>query len=84
VCAEVRERLRPVVATRIAEAEQRIAELSAFAAHLAAVHEDLGGPAPMEACGPGCGCVPADAPGPMRLELTRPRQAEAGVPGAAR
>lgn len=84
VCAEVREQLRPLVAARIAEAEQRIAELTAFATHLAAVHEDLGGPAPMAACGPGCGCVPAEAPGPVLVELTRPRLAESGVPGAAR
>jgi DNA-binding transcriptional MerR regulator len=42
VCAEVRRQLRTLVAARIAEAERRIAELSAFAAHLATVHEELG------------------------------------------
>jgi DNA-binding transcriptional MerR regulator len=84
VCAEVRVRLRPLVATRIAEAERRIAELTAFAAHLASVHEELGGPASMAACGPGCGCVPADPPGPVPVELVRPRPADAGVPGGAR
>ena len=72
-CTEVRVRLRPLVAARIAEAEQRIAELSAFAAHLAVVHEELAGVAPVEVCGPGCGCVPTDPPGPMVVELARPR-----------
>ena len=75
VCADVRARLRPLVAVRIAETEQRIAELSAFAAHLAAVHEDLGGPAPVAECGPGCGCVaaePSRPPGPVSVELIRP------------
>jgi DNA-binding transcriptional MerR regulator len=74
VCAEVRVRLQPLVAARIAEAEQRIAELSAFVAHLAAVHEELGGPAPVGACGPGCGCVAAEA-GPVLVELTGVRRA---------
>jgi excisionase family DNA binding protein len=64
VCAEVREQLRPLVAARIVEAERRIAELSAFAAHLTAVHEELGGSAPVTACAPGCGCVPAQPRGP--------------------
>jgi DNA-binding transcriptional MerR regulator len=72
VCAEVRERLRPSVAARIAEAEQRIAELTAFAAHLAVVHEQLGGPAPVVVCGPGCGCVAQPPPGPVMVELTGP------------
>lgn len=69
VCADVRERLRPLVAARIDEAHRRIAELSAFAARLAAVHDELSGPAPAGACGPGCGCVPA---GPVLVELARP------------
>ncbi len=84
VCAEVRERLRPLVAARIAEAEQRIAELTVFAAHLATVHEDLGGPAPVAACGPGCGCVPTDPPGPVLVELGWPRPADADVSGGTR
>jgi DNA-binding transcriptional MerR regulator len=70
VCADVRERLRPLVAARFAEAQRRVAELAAFAAHLAAVHEELGGPAPVPACEPGCGCVPAVPPGPVPVELT--------------
>ncbi|QKV80682.1 MerR family transcriptional regulator [Amycolatopsis sp. Hca4] len=84
VCAEVREGLRPLVAERIAEAERRIAELTAFAAHLATVHEELAGPAPETSCGPGCGCVPAEPPGPVLMELTGPRLASDSVSGAAR
>jgi DNA-binding transcriptional MerR regulator len=72
VCADVRVQLRPLVAERIAEAERRIAELSAFVDRLAAVHEELGGPAPVAACGPGCGCVPAEPPGPVLVSLSRP------------
>ncbi|HEU5470630.1 MAG TPA: MerR family transcriptional regulator [Actinophytocola sp.] len=83
-CATVRQRLRPLVAERIAEAQQRIAELSAFTAHLTAVHQELGGPAPAAACGPGCGCVPTQPTGPVLMELTWPRPARDGVAGAAR
>jgi DNA-binding transcriptional MerR regulator len=89
VCGRVRRQLQPLVAARIAEAQRRIAELSAFADRLAAVHEELGGPAPTQACGPGCGCVPAEpsaargAPGAVLVELTDPRPAER-VPGGAR
>jgi DNA-binding transcriptional MerR regulator len=84
VCAEVRVRLRTLVAARMAEAERRIAELSAFAGHLAVVHEELGGPAPVAVCGPGCGCVSAGPPGPVSVELVRPRPAGNGVPEAVR
>jgi DNA-binding transcriptional MerR regulator len=84
VCAEVRERLRPLVAVRIAEAERRIAELSAFATHLTTVHQDLGGPAPAAACAPGCGCVPAQPPGPVLVDLAGPRSAADRVSGGPR
>jgi DNA-binding transcriptional MerR regulator len=46
VCAEVRARLRSLVAARIADTERRIAGLTAFAAHLTGVHEELSGSAP--------------------------------------
>lgn len=84
MCGEVRERLRPMVATRIAEAQHRIAELSAFATRLTAVHEELDDPAPVPTCGPGCGCVPADPPGPVPIELAAPRVAADPLPGCAR
>ncbi|GAA2622522.1 MerR family transcriptional regulator [Streptomyces vastus] len=72
VCASGRTRLLSLVADRIADAERRIAELSAFTAHLAGVHEELSGPAPEGACGPDCGCITAAGPGPVPVELTRP------------
>ena len=55
VCAALRTRMVPLVAGRIAETAGRIVELSAFSAHLAAVHADLSGPAPEGGCGPNCG-----------------------------
>jgi DNA-binding transcriptional MerR regulator len=70
VCATVRARLRPLVAARIADADRRIAELSAFSAHLADVHQELGGPAPATGCGPGCGCVREGQPSPVLVDLT--------------
>lgn len=69
VCAHVRARLLPLVADGIGDAEHRIAELTAFSARLAKVHEDLLAPAPEGACGPGCGCVP-EVTGPVLLELS--------------
>lgn len=82
LCAQVRTRLRPLVAGRIAEAEQRIAELSAFVGLLAGVHAELAAPAPDGPCGPGCGCVSATPADPVSIELG-PRPGQAGAtPGA--
>ncbi len=75
VCASVRNQLLPLVRARMDEAQARIAELTAFTAHLGEVHQELSGPAPAGACGPGCGCVstadPAAVKTPVALELTR-------------
>ncbi|MCI4084757.1 heavy metal-responsive transcriptional regulator [Streptomyces sp. MMS21 TC-5] len=60
VCAAVRERMVPLVADRIADADRRSAELAAFSAHLAEVHRQLSGPAPSGGCGPDCGCTTPD------------------------
>ncbi|MBT2511279.1 MerR family transcriptional regulator [Streptomyces sp. ISL-98] len=73
VCAAVRARLLPLVADRIADADRRLAELSAFSTRLAGVHEQLAGPAPEGGCGPDCGCVSDSRPGPIPVELTPPR-----------
>ncbi|MFD5895915.1 heavy metal-responsive transcriptional regulator [Streptomyces sp. NPDC060366] len=74
VCAAVRARMVPLVAGRIAESEGRIAELSAFCAHLASVYADLSGPAPEGGCGPDCGCTTAPAAsGPVRVTLSPTR-----------
>ncbi|WP_053641043.1 MULTISPECIES: MerR family transcriptional regulator [unclassified Streptomyces] len=58
-CASVRARLLPLVEARIAETADRVAELRAFSARLAAVRADLSGPAPGGPCGPDCGCATA-------------------------
>ncbi|WP_328647161.1 MerR family transcriptional regulator [Amycolatopsis sp. NBC_00348] len=73
VCAAVRERMLPLVADRIADADRRRAELAAFSARLTGVHERLSQPAPAGACGPDCGCVTANAPGPVPLTLSPAR-----------
>ncbi|AVZ72885.1 heavy metal-responsive transcriptional regulator [Streptomyces lunaelactis] len=80
VCAHVRARLLPLVTDRIADADRRIAELQAFTAHLTGVHQELTGPAPEGACGPGCGCVSTTPAGPVPVELslTRPDRSGSG------
>ncbi|WP_267241616.1 MerR family transcriptional regulator [Streptomyces sp. PR69] len=76
VCAAVRARMLPLVADRIADADQRLAELSAFSARLAEVCEQLSGTAPEGGCGPDCGCVTTTArQGPAPVELTPNRPA---------
>ncbi|GKQ36053.1 MerR family transcriptional regulator [Streptomyces sp. A012304] len=76
VCAAVRARMLPLVADRIADADRRQAELAAFSARLAEVHERLSGPAPEGACGPDCGCTSdAAAPGPVPVTLSARRPA---------
>lgn len=78
VCAAVRERMLPLVAARIADADRRAAELAAFSARLAAFHTELAEPAPAGGCGPDCGCLtstPAQSStpaksGPVPLTLT--------------
>ncbi|TQC48024.1 MerR family transcriptional regulator [Rhodococcus sp. WS4] len=73
VCASVRQQMLSLVTDRIADADSRIAELTAFSAYLASVRADLDEPAPDGACGPGCGCLtaPSDAPAPVSLTLER-------------
>ncbi|HEX5402514.1 MAG TPA: MerR family transcriptional regulator [Pseudonocardiaceae bacterium] len=64
-CGGVRDRLRPLVAGRIEDADRRVAELSAFIASLIKVAERLAEPAPAGDCGSDCGCLiapPTDAP----------------------
>jgi DNA-binding transcriptional MerR regulator len=65
-CSTVRERLRPLVAARIADADRQAAELSAFAAQLAKVLDRLAEESPEGGCGPDCGCLASTAdPGVM-------------------
>ena len=62
-CTQVRDSLRPRLAARIAEAEQRVGELAAFTATLHRARERLDAlPDQDGRCGPPCGCP---APGPI-------------------
>ncbi|MEU4033498.1 heavy metal-responsive transcriptional regulator [Streptomyces collinus] len=79
VCGSVRARMLRLIADRIKDTDDRIAELRVFAAHLAGVHNTLSGPAPAGACGPDCGCTTtgarstaAVAPVPVTLSPNRP------------
>jgi DNA-binding transcriptional MerR regulator len=82
VCATVRERMLPLVAARIADADRRAAELSAFSARLAVFHTELGLAAPAGGCGQDCGCLTTAVaskadPVPLTLSPTRPGAAAA-------
>jgi len=74
-CAQVRDSLRPRVAARIAEAEQRASELAAFTAILHRAREGLDLlPDEDGRCGRQCGCPagePIAAVEPMTLHRTR-------------
>ena len=63
-CASVRTELAPLIDQRLADTEQRIAELTAFAQRLHSIRSGLAGPAPSGACRPGCGCL-IDTPAPL-------------------
>jgi DNA-binding transcriptional MerR regulator len=80
VCASVRARMLPLIADRIAETRGGIAELRAFADHLAEVRAELSRPAPEGACGPDCGCATTTPgnPAPVTVEPSgdRPGQDE--------
>lgn len=79
ICGSVREQLLGLVEIRIAETDRRIAELTAFNAHLARVHVDLSAPAPAGACGPECGCTTAAAAGPVPITIASDRE-QLGAP----
>jgi DNA-binding transcriptional MerR regulator len=57
-CAHVQERLRAHIATKSAEVECRIEELSHFADELASAEVELSRLAPEGACSHDCGCTP--------------------------
>jgi MerR family transcriptional regulator, copper efflux regulator len=86
-CTQVRDTLRPRLAARITEAEQRASELAAFTAtlHRACEHldalSDQGG-----RCGPQCGFlapVPTADAQPVAVQLTMPSDRAAQVAGLA-
>jgi len=73
VCAHVRQRMLPMITDRITDADRRIAELSAFSAHLTRVRTDLSQPPPAGACGPDCGCLSTAPAAPVAVAFTRTR-----------
>ena len=66
-CSSVRSELLPLVDQQIVDTDHRLAELSAFAARLRGVRSGLSGPAPEGSCGPDCGCMITDDPGPGEM-----------------
>jgi MerR family copper efflux transcriptional regulator len=70
-CADLRDRLRPLLDAKIEETRQRSAELAAFTGQLTAALSRLDGPASPGRCEPAC-CIPAaDAPpAPMVTPVT--------------
>jgi MerR family copper efflux transcriptional regulator len=57
-CADLRDRLRPLLTAKIEETRQRSAELAAFTGQLTAELSRLDGPASPGRCEPAC-CIPA-------------------------
>lgn len=70
LCTDVRGRLRPMLVARIAEAEQRAAELAAFTDRLRRALVEIDGPPRPGRCEPGCGFLHHDnPPAPVPVEL---------------
>jgi MerR family transcriptional regulator, copper efflux regulator len=75
LCTDVRVRLRPLLVRRIAEAEQRAAELDAFVDRLRQALAEIDGPPRSGRCDPGCGFLHKDSseqPVPARFRLHPP------------
>ena len=60
-CADVRRRLRPLLAARLAQAGQRAVALALFTARLRQALAEMDGPSRPGRCAPGCGCLPGPA-----------------------
>ncbi|WP_116052067.1 MerR family transcriptional regulator [Amycolatopsis palatopharyngis] len=74
LCTDVRHRLRPMLATRIAEAEQRATELDAFTERLRQALTEIDGPPRPGRCDPGCGFLHHQHdPQPTPIKLSPPR-----------
>jgi MerR family copper efflux transcriptional regulator len=80
LCTDVRERLRPMLLARIAEADERAAELAGFTGRLRAALADLDGPPRPGRCDPGCGFLRRRAQAPVSVELSPRRSAPEPVP----
>jgi MerR family transcriptional regulator, copper efflux regulator len=81
LCTDVRHRLRPLLLTRIAEAEQRATELDAFTDRLRQALAEIDGPPHPGRCAPDCGFLHHE-PGPTSVptELSRRPAAETQAP----
>lgn len=74
LCTDVRERLRPMLTTRIAEAEQRAVELDAFTRRLRRAQAEIDGPPRPGRCEPDCGFLHHnDTPAPVEFLPRRPK-----------
>lgn len=70
LCTDVRVRLRPMLVARIADAEQRAAELDAFTLRLRQALAEIDGPRRSGRCEPDCRFLHHDSvPAPVSLEL---------------
>lgn len=82
-CGPVQDRMRELVATKIAEAQHRMGELLVFTSELQRAAARLDGHRPDGACDDGCGCLaPADDAGPgtaQAVRLTAKQAAEAPI-----
>lgn len=68
-CSVTHDQLVGLLETKLADVREQIAELTAFAGQLEAVHQRVAGvPGGHEACGPGCGCAPALGEDPSGAE----------------
>lgn len=80
LCTDVRQRLRPMLVDRIAEAEQRTAELDAFVHRLRRALAEVDGPSRPGRCDPGCGFLHPEpvpvAPAPIACTLDATDQNE--------
>ncbi|SFB56871.1 DNA-binding transcriptional regulator, MerR family [Amycolatopsis marina] len=76
LCTDVRSRLRPMLLARIADAQQRAAELEAFTDRLRDALAEVDGPPRPGRCDPSCGFLHqhqhSPAPAPVEFSLRRP------------
>jgi DNA-binding transcriptional MerR regulator len=70
LCTDVRQTVRPMVLARIAEAEQRTAELDAFTDRLRQALAEIDGPPRPGRCEPGCGFLHHQQTPPVPIALT--------------
>jgi len=75
-CEPVQDRLGALLARKIEDVRQRVAELRAFDAQLTAARDGLGRHTPAGPCDDGCGCLATAAAGPPMTPEHRGRYFE--------